>query len=109
MWLVERSGFGLNELLCGDCTKPPWPPRACSCHPKARISGRHLATRSAGSTEIAGWPTCEDREPPDHEATESGLLPKRTDCDEDEHREPIGRACCRARVCTDVDIKWVRG
>src|SRR3546814_18732951 len=40
MWLVERSGFGLNELLCGDCNKPPLPPRACSCHPKARFSGR---------------------------------------------------------------------
>src|SRR3546814_19570334 len=88
---------------------------------KPGSQGANLATRSAGSTEIAGWPTCEARAPPDHEATESGLLPKRTTCGEAEHRGPmtkpmrrttqtstyrsglfgrkIGRAACREGVC----------
>src|SRR3546814_3503620 len=68
MCLVYRSAFGLNELLCGDCTKLPRPQRACSCRPKARICGRHLAAQSAGFTETAGLPAWENRAPPGHEA-----------------------------------------
>src|SRR3546814_12447639 len=85
-------------MLCGDCTKLPRPQRACSCRPKARICGRHLAAQSAGFTETAGLPAWETRAPPGHEATESAVLPKRTACDEAEHRERseergVGKEC----------------
>src|SRR3546814_20404945 len=89
MCLVYRSAVGLNELLCGDCTKLPRPQRACSCRPKARICGRHLAAQSAGFTETAGLPAWETREPPGHEATAVAVLPKRTACDESEPGAPL--------------------
>src|SRR3546814_20742568 len=76
-------------MLCGDCTKLPRPQRACSCRPKARICGRHLAAQSAGFTETAGLPAWETRAPPGHEAPDSAELPKRTACEEAAPREPL--------------------